>query len=983
MSSLAAAAHSQGEIRRGRQIPEGPVPLTHTQARFAEQDPPYPHHFNQSVMIAVPSGLDAGRLKNLLTDIVARHDALHFRIFSTAKGWLQEWRGVHERTMEFETRDLSSFSGAEREQNLAALAAAYHSGLNLEHGPLMRVGLLRMGAGRRDRLLFVVHHLVIDGVSWRILLEDLEIGYSRQLQGKSPLLSPTSTPFREWAVRLQDFAKSERLSAQLDYWINQPEVEPLPTDFSEPSANAFGHVSRISSTLETEATSDLLQRVGQAYQTRINDALLGALLMACRQWTGEPRLLVEMEAHGREEIFEDLDLTRTLGWFTSLYPVVLEAEAGDVGAVLKTIKEQLLAVPDNGIGYGVARYLHQDARVRKTLRMRQPAMIRFNYLGQTDQTLSKKTGWSLAEEPTGEDYHPENPRGPLLELHCIVDRNQLNITWTYNRLSFHPQTIEILDRNFRDALRQIIEHCRHARGFTPSDFPLARLTQGALDALIASLAHEGAEPSARFPEDMYPLSPMQAGMLFHAFFERETQTYFEQVTCIFEGPFAREAFIQAWDDVIAHHAVLRTSFHWQGMDLPLQVVAQSAEARWRLSDWRGLDDESQERQWRQFLETDREKGFSFSTPPLLRFHLAALKENRFRFCLSYHHILLDGWSSALLFQRVLQAYQARLMGKPHSQESETPYRNYIAWLQRQNAEETEAYWKLALRGFREPVRLGTRASGAGKPTGTPEGRLVSGGYREILLELDEGLTQRLVASARGLGLTLNTCIHGVWAILCGHHGETMDVVYGATVSGRPTGLDGVEKMVGLFINTLPIRVVLKGDASLPQWLQDLQEAQAERDPHAHAALVDIQGWSEVPRGAPLFESLLVFENYPMDQALDEKEETLTVREVRAIQHSNYPLTLTIKPGSRLLLEFGYDSQRLEAGLIQRLRDQFKLLLERLPEGVDPTLKELMEMLAQWDRDNRETEETALKSANILQLKRAGRKARVLAERNGN
>lgn len=974
VAALAAVAQSSGASPPKREVPAGPVPFSHAQARFAEKDPPDPHHFNQSVMLSVSTDLEAGRLQALLEQIVARHDALNFRFHRDNGRWSQEWRGALEHALKFERVDLSPLSPSERTRQVQELVTTFQSGLNLERGPLIRAGLFRMGSGQQDRLLFVIHHLVIDGISWRIFLEELEMGYQQVFRGESPVLPETTASFREWAIRLQDFAQSKRITGQLAYWCNRPRVENLPTDISDTTSNTIGDAVPLTSSLSREATADLIQRVPAAYRTQINDVLLTALVLACHDWSGEPRLLVDMEGHGREEILEDLDLTRTLGWFTSVFPVFLELASADVGAALKSVKEQLRAVPDRGIGFGLLRYLNPDKRIQAATRALQPAEVLFNYLGRTDRVFSNANRWRQAEEPTGPDYDSRTPRDHLLELNCIVDQDRLRITWTYNHRRFRRETIQNLDQSFRRALAAIIEHCRFSRGFTPSDFPLARFSQAELDQLIEVLETTGAPKGMGEPEDIYPLSPMQAGMLFHALFERQTQTYFEQVTCMIEGPLHLNAFTRAWDRVVARHAVLRTSFHWQGLAKPVQVVAPAAQIPWRMWDWREFDPEGREERWRRLLERDRAEGFSFSQAPLMRCHLVTLAENRFRFCLSYHHILLDGWSSAILFKEVFRAYQAPHEGRPPTEESAPPYSNYIAWQQGQNPAETEAYWRATFAGFQEPIRLGAGPTETGVGTRRPEGRPVTGSYREIYLELPRRLTGELDQMVRARGLTLNTCIHGAWAVLLGHHGATADVVYGATVSGRPPSLEGVEGMVGLFINTLPVRVDLdKGDV-LAQWLHGLQQAQAERDPHTHAALTDIQGWSEVPRGTPLFETILVFENYPIDPSVDQGAETLAVQRVQVIQHSNYPLTVSIKPGVRLSLEFGYDSLHIAESLITRMRDQLETVLKHMIHDPDRHLSELKEILTDGDRDHRKTKEYALKTANIHHLKRAGRKA---------
>ena len=319
--------------------------------------------------------------------------------------------------------------------------------------------------------------------------------------------------------------------------------------------------------LDAAETAALLHAVPAAYNTQINDALLAALGLAFADWLGRSALLVEIEGHGREPLFDDIDLSRTVGWFTSMFPLVLDLRAaGGPAEALRATKEQLRRVPHNGIGYGLLRYLNEPAGA--ALRALPQAQVSFNYLGQIDQTPAGGA-FGPAPEPPGPSQSPADPRSHLIDINALVAGGCLHAEWTYCPRIHSAETIERLAQDFAGALRAIIAHCRQpeAGGYTPSDFPLARLSQPQLDALI------GTGPRARAAiDDIYPLAPMQQGMLFHSLYAPESGIYVEQLSCELRGALDTQAFEQAWRHVAAQHPILRTSFAWEGLDAPLQLV---------------------------------------------------------------------------------------------------------------------------------------------------------------------------------------------------------------------------------------------------------------------------------------------------------------------------------------------------------------------------------------------------------------------------
>ncbi len=450
-------------------------------------------------------------------------------------------------------------------------------------------------------------------------------------------------------------------------------------------------------------------------------------------------------------------------------------------------------------------------------------------------------------------------------------------------------------------------------------------------------------------EAIYPLSPMQAGMLFHTLYAPASGIYFEQLDCTLHGELNRSAFQQAWQQAVERYAVLRTLFMWERRDKPLQVVRRQVKLPWTEYDWRNMLPDEQQRQLESFLQADRRQGFDLAKAPLMRLVLIRLAEHSYHFIWSFHHLLLDGWSASRLFNEVFTLYEARCRGEDLPLAADRPYRDYIAWLQQQDLGQAETYWRQTLRGFTTPTRLFfDRLPGSGS---SPEHE-----YAEQQVQLSPAATTALQALARQYQVTLNTLVQGAWAILLSRYSGEADVLFGAVVSGRPADLSGVETMMGLFINTLPVRVTVSPQITLAAWLKTLQTRQIEARHYEYSPLAQVQGWSEVARGQALFESILIFENYPVSQPSSAQGQHITIRNVHFFEKTNYPLTIIVEPGPALWLRFSYDSDYFDHAAISRILGHFQTLLEgmvdqpaaRLSDLSILTAAEQRQLLVEWN-----------------------------------
>ena len=932
LASVAACAEAAPPAHADAGPVAGPVPLTPIQRRFFEELPADPHHFNQAVWLEARQALDVVCLGRALEKLTQHHDALRLRFTRDAAGWRQSNAPCEEAAATLLRVDLSELSERERERAVADAGAAIQASLDLSSGPLLRAALFEYGGAASARLLLVIHHLAVDGVSWRILLEDLQTAYEQLRRGTDAALPPRTTPFKRWGERLSEQAGSGGALAGDAYWLGEAErnrsspPRRLPLDFAR-GENAVSSARGVTVSLGVEETRALLQDVPRVYRTQINDVLLTALARSFARWTGDTSLLVNLEGHGREHPFADMDVTRTVGWFTALFPVRLALEEGaSAGAALCAVKEQLRAVGDGGFGYGLLRYMcgERGAALKDAPR----AEVCFNYLGQFDRLLSESALFRDAGEAPGATRSPRARRTHLLNVDGGIDGGRLSLRWTYSRNLHRRSTIERLARDFMAEVRAVVAHCLSpgAGGRTPSDFPLARLTQGQVDELARG---------GRRVEDAYPLSPMQEGLLLHALRAPGSEVYCEQMSFQLRGALDAAAFERAWQELFRRHAVLRTAFVWKGLDEPLQVVHESVRLPLDRLDWRGLAAGEQARRLADFGRADLARGFDFSDPPLMRLTLIRTHEQTHELVWGYHHILLDGWSVPLLFGEVLEVYEALTRGRMPSPPARRPYRDYIAWLRRQDLRQAEAFWRDTLRGATAPTPL---ACGRAAPRAAPSG--AEGDYDRQQIVLPRALADGLRGLAREHHLTLNTLAQGAWALLLARYSGERDVIFGATVSGRPAELAGADEMIGLFINTLPVRARVGGDENVLPWLKSLQEGQAQASQYVHSPLAAVQSWSDVPRGVPLFESILVFENYPVDESLAQASGSLAIAGARNTESTDYPLTLVVTPGEEVSVRLLYDRRRFDRATATRMLAHFRRLLEGLAADAGRSLSQL-------------------------------------------
>ncbi|MGN8103740.1 non-ribosomal peptide synthetase [uncultured Pseudomonas sp.] len=923
VQSLAAVTTRSERVIAEQGLLTGPSGLTPIQHWFFDTDIPARQHWNQALVLKPLQLLDAHRLEQALLAVLEHHDALRLSFTPRDAQWHAEHLGVPEGgvLLQAQVRDM---------QACTALFTDTQRSLDLAQGPLLRA-LLVDGPQGQQRLLIAIHHLVVDGVSWRVLLEDLQNVYRQLSEGQSVSLPAKTSALRDWAARLQAYAHSESLREELSLWQAQLAGPTVALPVQRPQgARRNSDAETVSVRLDAERTRQLLQQAPSAYRTQVNDLLLTALARVLCRWSGQASALIQLEGHGRETLFDDIDLTRSVGWFTSAYPLRLTPQA-EQGDSIKAIKEQLRGVPHKGLGYGVLRYL-ADNLCKQSMAALPSAQVTFNYLGQFDQSFGTDALFHPLEESAGLAHDPDAPLPNELSIDSQVYGGELVLRWTFSRERHDQQVIGDLAEAYLAELHSLIAHCLQddAGGLTPSDFPLARLTQVQLDALPVS---------ASAIEDVYPLTPMQEGLLLHTLLEPGTGLYYMQDRYRINSALDPERFAQAWQAVIARHEALRASFCWDVGEDMLQVIHKPGSTPIEYLDWSADPQDQQEPRLQALLKAEREAGFDLLNQAPFHLRLIRVGEARYWFMMSNHHILIDAWCRSLLMNDFFDIYTA--LGEGRDAQLATPprYRDYIAWLQRQNLNEARQWWQQNLQGFERATPIPSDRPFLREHAGGSGGMVVGDCYTR--LDARDGAQLRELAQAHQL--TVNTFAQAAWALVLRRLSGDRDVLFGVTVAGRPVDMPEMQRTVGLFINSIALRVKLPEDGqtcSVRQWLSALLDSNMQLREYEYLPLVTIQEHSELPKGQPLFDSLFVFENAPVEVSVLDRAQSLNATSDSGRTHTNFPLTAVCYPGDDLGLHLSYDQRYFDESTVQGMLAEFKRLLLALVQGFHGDMAEL-------------------------------------------
>jgi amino acid adenylation domain-containing protein/thioester reductase-like protein/non-ribosomal peptide synthase protein (TIGR01720 family) len=898
-----SALSSKIQVKQIQRADTGPLsgdlPLTPIQNWFFENQFTNFNHFNQSFLFKLKNMCRKETIEKILGIIVEHHDCLRLRLKNDGGVWSQRYKKAGEDPVVVETFDLRDVPAEKAADSITDACSKIQGSLNISEGPIIKAALFTGHPDAQDRLFIAVHHISIDMVSWRIIIEDFHALYDKITAGEDPILKVKTSSYRQWAEVLGKFDVSGDAKK---HWLKTLEEAPKPP--AEYKRSSFGKMKDLKVSLDAAQTELLLNSVPAAYGTKINDILLSALLVAFNRATGAAGLLVSLEGHGREEIPEDMNISRTVGWFTSVFPVHLKSPAlSDMGATIKSIKEMLRSVPDSGLSYGILRYLSPDSEKFRSLEKK---AVGFNYLGRIDSSVLDGKLLCGAPEPTGAFMAPENGVINLLDINGFVAGGELVMDFGYSTDIWNDEAISAIAANYIGALKDMIALCMDpsAKRFTPSDFPLAAVTQAFLD---------GMEDQSRI-ESIYALSPLQEGMLFHAMYSPQSDEYTMQINWRYKEQIDVDALERSWKEVISRHAILRTAFVYKDLDAPVQIVYKSVETPWNFEDWSGIDESGKKQKLEQYFLNERLQGFELSKPCLMKFTLVKLAEADFAFAWTSHHIIQDGWSLPIIMTETNACYEAFIDNKKPDLTPAVSYEEYIRWLSGSKKDEARKFWKEYLKGFSTSTPIPIALSGA-----KPGARGHMSNLKEIKIDFAKEFARDCESFAKANKITVNSLLQTAWAAVLSNYSGHNEVLFGATVSGRPAELRGVENIVGLFINAIPVRARLDDNAGALTQMTNFHRSFQESTNHFTLSLSEIQSFASVPASESLFNSLFIFQNYPFKDAAA-KREKLNKVEIEGFERTNYPITLIFTMQEIISLKLLYDGASFDDSVIKSIGD---------------------------------------------------------------
>ncbi|NHN25923.1 amino acid adenylation domain-containing protein [Flavobacterium jejuense] len=901
-------------------VVSGSVELSPIQRWFFNNSSIDQHYFNQSSMIHFKKSITSDTVFEIFTKIFEHHDALRI-VFNRDNGRInQENIGLN-----FPISLEEKYFDNDDEVNKLILKESnrIQASIDLENGPLIKLGLFQTVEG--SQLLIVIHHLVVDGVSWRILFEDIKTLYN-QILNKQKLTLPLKTDsFQKWSKSLTEYTKTDIYEKAKLYWhsLSNKNIDLMKRDFQE-GINMFSDHCRESFKLKSKYTSKLLGDVHKTFGTQINDILLTALLLSIHKQFGLKSLLIDLEGHGREDIIQGINTSRTIGWFTSIYPVILEKNEKGLNDQIKTVKEHLKKIPNNGIDYLLNKYFQETDNQEFRNKNEVKSQISFNYLGQLS---SDYESFFTTQEGKGNEVSLNMSQNYDWNIIGFVSNGEFALNLVYSKQQYKKETINAFMNTYKSCLEEVIDYCvsYNKPELSPSDLTYNNLSIEELDVL----------QNKYDIEDIYTLSSMQEGMLFHSVLESNSEMYFEQKVLTLKGDISVETVEQSMNDLMNRHDIFRTVFLYKNYERPIQIVLKERKIDFSFFDIRkDCIHSSKNELIESYQKNDAKKAFDLSKDVLMRIVLLQTQDDEFVLIWSHHHILMDGWCTSIVWNDFKLLYSNKRLNKNISLLPAAKYANYIEWLEDRNKKDSITYWESYLSNY------GSLATIPKKTVSQTINRDYDLSSQEFII--DSKRVNFLKKVSKENSVTLNTILQTAWGIVLSKYNNTKDVVFGSVISGRPSEITGIENMVGLFINTIPVRVKYEEKDSVIELLKNCQNKALQNEQHQYHPLSEIQSLSDL--GNELFDHILVFENYPISEKIinkkDEEAIGFTVTDIEVFEQTNYDLVLMIIPGDEIQIKIDYNQNKYSNETIERLLNHLNTTIVSIIENNDSMITEL-------------------------------------------
>lgn len=875
---------------------------------FYQKSMARPEHFNQYIMLEADS-FDKEALIAALAQLVRHHDILRavnndsgLYINEIKKGDLFDYKEY-----EISEKEIDS------KQYIEKIINEIQENIDLRKGPLMKTALFK--CREKEHLLIILHHLVVDGVSWRILIEDLETGYHQYRNKEEITLPPKTASYQKWAEFLQEYATSRQLMQELTYW------KEIESTISKGNVELTGKSDQSYTTfefkLDDRQTEELIYQAGRAYGTEINDLLLTALIMAYKSATGNNQLSVLLEGHGRENIHKKILTDRTVGWFTSIYPIILNATENMRDTIIET-KEMLRRVPNNGMGYGVLKYagkfVEQGQNEVNTI---------FNYLGEiptSSQTMFY--GFKIGESVSKQNVMKE------IEWNGLLSEGELEFKVSFDAGRYSSSMIALWVEEYQKILVGLIGHCMSCLSptKTASDFQLYDMSEKTFRPIMDSYV----------PEDIYPLTSLQIGMTYLKMYENCEGEYFIQTSIKSIKEIDPDVLKKSLKLLSRKHEILRTRILYKQLMEPLQIILHDLEIESSFLEVDTLEE------LEVFKKSDIARGFDFETDSLLRITIVKVKGAETYIIWSIHHIIIDGWSNPICLADFLKIYEGLLSGKQEDSfyldsESTMRFGDYVRYIKGLDQDAMLDYWGEYLLDYNGTAEI--------KPMGGGSGN--SSMVMEANHSLDQKLFERLEEIGKKLNITINTIFEASLGILLQKYNRSQDVVFGKVVSGRNVDIPGIEQAVGIFINTIPQRIRTEKKMTCRELLLDIHQQSAKSTQYDCCGLADIQRLTR--QGGDLIRVLFVFENYYVESGFGTGDIYNNYQYEASREQTNYDLTFMIIPDENLIFRLLYNPLKYTESQALRILKHWNLTLDWLTSHIDEEVEKLTLMTQEEEK----------------------------------
>ena len=901
-TSIKGKEYYQGTI-------EGEISPNPIQQWFLERSFNNPNYYNQSVLLSFKKSVNMKILKETFTKLLSHHDGLRLN-YNKAENKMFFNNSLLHKEFDIETFDVSGMAEGAQLKAIEEYGIKLKGSIDIASEGLIKAAVIK--TEKEELLLITAHHLLVDGVSWRIILEDLLNIYKALEEGKEVKVPLKTASLADWDEKLVEYSNDKELLIEKGLWT---EMEgngfKLPVD-SEEEEFINEYKEKVSGELTEKDTAALLTEANKPYNTQINHLLLTALYKTVSKWTGERKITIEMEGHGRN--LEDIDVSRTIGWFTSMYPVSLEVSTCSLGENIKEVKEQMMKIPNNGVGYGILKYIGEYGKDARDFN--NASQIRFNYLGQFDKEVDNDL-FSISNIYTGEESATENFMTTGIDINCMVVNGVFTVEFAFNKKQYKLETLESFKNSYMENLKAVIDHTikEEKVHFTPSDFNGCPLNQRELDSLFIGDGSLKVEEV----EEIISLTSLQEKLLNCYRRHPGSEEYFVQISLRLISSVDIAAFIKAWSMVVQKNEMLRKVYRWEGLNKPVQVVLNNHEVPMAIHDFSNYTDQMKEKALKNAKAADIKAGFDLASAPF-RINLCKLTDEEYELVISNHHIIYDGWSNGIILKEFMEAYTTLVNGEELKWQAKPQFKDFVACTKKQDKDEEEAYWREYLAGHNDKVLM-PRDSNIAEPR-------IQG--RNYVNSINEDTTMALEKFCKERRVTQAALFYTAWGLLLNKYSNKKDVVFGTTTSGRKAKVKGIEDIVGLCINTIPLRMNI--EESIDTILTSVNEDLKLREEYENTPFNDIKAYSELREEESLFDSTVIVENYPLDKALSGEGSILKLASYEAFEMMSYDITLQIMTFGETKMKFIYNEALFNQETIEAMARDYTRVIEDIVRG---------------------------------------------------